>query len=455
MSFLAGLLALIILSLALPFFNRLLAKQIVLEVDNPQYLLSFLGMLLLTGLLAGIYPAFVLSAYKTVKALKGLRERLTGGAVWLRQSLVVMQFATSVMLIIGTIIVYRQIDFIRHKNLGYQKENLIWFDAKGLTAGDNAQRYEQVRAQLANISGVLSVGVSNNRFQGPENSRNDVIWPGKPADAAILFDMIHSDYELLPTLGMQLKEGRNFSRAYSTDTANVILNEEAVRQMGLKHPVGQLITVGDLKGTIIGVVKDFHLASIHSPIRPAIVRCRPWRTSFVFARIDGRDLPGTINRLQAAYQKLLPDYPLNYHFVDQDYEKLYRSEMQIGELAKWFSVLAVFISCLGLFGLASFTVERRTKEIGVRKVLGASLTGIFALVSKDFLKPVLIAIVVASPLAWYAMHQWLQNFAYKVGIEWWIFVLAGILATTIALLTVSLQSIKAALMNPVKSLRNE
>ncbi len=450
----SGLLALVIVGLVLPFFNRLLEKQIVLEVDNPEYLLGFLGMLLLTGFLAGIYPAFVLSGYKPEKALKGVREPLTGGAVWLRQSMVVLQFAASVLLIIGTIIVYRQINYIQHINLGYQKENLVWFDAKGLTSGNHAQ-YEQARAQLASVPGVLSVGVSNNKFQGPEYSHNNVVWPGKSADQEILFDVISSDYDLLPTLGMQLKEGRNFSRAFSTDTANVILNEEAVRQMGLEHPVGQPITVGEVKGTVVGVVNDFHLSSIHSPIRPAIMQCRPWRTWLFFARIEGRDVPGTINRLQTAYQKLLPGYPLNYHFVDQDYEKLYRSEMQIGELAKWFSVMAIFISCLGLFGLAAFTVERRTKEIGIRKVLGASLTGIFALVSKDFLKPVLIAIVIASPLAWYAMHQWLQNFAYKTSMEWWIFALAGVLATTIALLTVSLQTIKAALMNPVKSLRNE
>jgi len=451
---LAGLLAVGLVLLILPSFNDLLQKQLSL-LNNPWHIPVFVLLLILTGLLAGFYPAFVLSSFQPIRILKGLQERISNGALWLRQSLVVIQFATSILLVIGTLIIYQQIQYIQQMNLGYQKENLIWFDAKGLTAGSNADHYEQARAGLAIVAGVRSLAVSNNKFQGPENSRQDISWPGKQAGNDILFDMIHGDYDLLPTLGMQLKAGRNFSRSFTIDTANVIINEEAARQMKLGHPVGHPITVGDLSGTIVGVVKDFNLASVHNPIRPAIIRCRPWRTWLFFARIDGQNVPETINRLQTAYQKLRPGYPLNYHFVDQEYEKLYRSEIQIGQLANWFSGLAFLISCLGLFGLASFTVERRTKEIGVRKVLGASLASVFTLVAKDFLKPVIVALLVASPLAWWAMHQWLNQFAYKVDIAWWVFVLAGVVTIGSSLLTVSFQSIKAALMNPVKSLRSE
>ena len=450
---LAGVLAIGLLLLILPFFNDLLEKQ--LSISNPLYLAAFGLILLLTGLVAGLYPAFVLSSYQPIKILKGLQERISSGAVWLRQSLVVIQFATSVLLVIGTIVIYQQIQFVQQKNLGYQKENLIWFDAKGLTGGTNAERYEQARTELASVPGVRSLAVSNNKFQGPDNSRSDINWPGKPVGNDLLFDMIHGDYGLLPTLGMQLRAGRNFSRNFSTDTANVIINEEAARQMKLVNPVGQAITVGDLSGTIVGVVKDFNLSSVHNPIRPAIIRCRPWRTWLFFVRIDGQNAPATLDRLQTAYQKLLPGYPLNYHFVDQEYEKLYRSEIQIGQLANWFSGLALLISCLGLFGLASFTVERRTKEIGVRKVLGASLTSLFTLVANDFLKPILVALIVASPLAWYTMSQWLQKFAYKIELSWWVFALSGLLVVGVVLLTVSFQSVKAALMNPVKSLRSE
>jgi len=446
----AGLLALGLLAIILPFFNDLLDKRIAIDFTNPLYLSIYLGILLLTSLLAGIYPAFVLSGFQPVKVLKGLRDRMAGGAVWLRQSLVVVQFTVSILLIVGTIIVYQQIGFIRNKNIGYQKENLVIFEAKGL----NFQRYEQTRNTLAAIPGVRAIAAANTNFRGA-NWRDFPSWPGKPADKQVLFSIVVGDYDLLPTTGLQLKGGRNFSRAFGRDSANVIINETAARMMNLQQPLGHEMTVDGRKGTIIGVVKDFNLMSIHSAVEPTVIVCRPNNTFLYLARIDGRDVPNTLSRLGAAYKTLLPGYTFSFQFADQEYEKMYRSEMQIGTLANWFSALAIFISCLGLFGLASFTVERRTKEIGVRKVLGASLAHIFGLISMEFVVLVVIALALAIFPAWYLMNNWLHKFAYSIAIEWWVFAIAGSVTVGIALLTVSFQSIKAALMNPVKSLRTE
>jgi hypothetical protein len=450
LTIIAGLLALGLLFLMLPFFNQLLNKQIAVEYANLRYIAAYAGILLLTSLLAGIYPAFVLSAFQPVKVLKGLPDRTAGGAVRLRQSLVVVQFTVSILLVVGTIVVYQQIDYIRNKNLGYQKENLVIVETKGL----NSQNYEQTRRTLEAVPGVQAITAANTNFRGP-NWRDFPTWPGKPADKQILFSIVVGDYDLLPTMKMQLRAGRNFSRSFGRDSVNVIINEEAARLMHLKQPVGHEITVDGRKGNIIGLVKDFNLGSIHSPIEPTVILCRPERTFLFMARIDSRQVPYTLANMETAYKSLLPGHPFNYQFADAEYDKMYRSEMQIGTLANWFSVLAIFISCLGLFGLASFTVERRTKEIGVRKVLGASLVSIFGLISREFIVLVIIALVLAIVPAWYLMNNWLRNFAYSVDIQWWVFVLAGIFTIGVALLTVSFQSIKAALMNPAKSLRSE
>ncbi|CAA9227819.1 MAG: Acidobacterial duplicated orphan permease (function unknown) [uncultured Cytophagales bacterium] len=450
LTFIAGLLALGLLFIMLPFFNQLLNKHIVVEYANPRYLAAYAGILLLTSLLAGIYPAFVLSAFQPVKVLKGLPDRTAGGAVWLRQSLVVVQFTVSILLMVGTIVVYQQIDFIRNKNLGYQKENLIIVDTKGL----NSQHYEQARRTLEAVPGVQAITAANTNFRGP-NWRDFPEWPGKPADKKVLCSIVVGDYDLLPTMGLQLSAGRNFSRSFGRDSVNVIINEEAARLMNLKQPLGHEITFDGRKGNIIGIVRDFNLTSVHSPIEPTLIVCRPENTFLFLVRIDGRQVPNTLASMESAYKSLLPGHPFNYQFADAEYDKMYRSEMQIGTLANCFSLLAIFISCLGLFGLASFTVERRTKEIGVRKVLGASLVSIFGLISREFVFLVVIALVLAIGPAWYLMTSWLDNFAYSVPMQWWVFVLAGVLTIGVALLTVSFQSIKAALMNPAKSLRSE
>jgi hypothetical protein len=450
LTLIAGGLAVGLLFVILPFFNQLLNKHIAVEYANPRYLAAYAGILLLTSLLAGIYPAFVLSAFQPVKVLKGLTDRSAGGAVWLRQSLVVVQFTVSILLVVGTIIVYQQVDYIRHKNLGYQKENLVIIDPRGM----NSQHYEQAFRTLAAVPGVEALTTANTNFRGPD-WRDFPDWRGKPADKQVLFSIVIGDYDLVPTMKMQLVAGRNFSQTFGRDSVNVLINEEAARHMNLEQPLGHEITFDGRKGNIIGIVKDFNLGSAHVPIEPTLIICRPERTYLLLARIDGRRVPGTLAGLEAAYKSLLPGHPFNYQFADAEYDKMYHNEMRLGTLANCFSGLALFISCLGLFGLASFTVERRTKEIGVRKVLGASLVGIFGLISKEFIVLVVIALGLATVPAWYVMNNWLHNFADYIHIQWWVFVLAGLFTVGVALLTVSFQSIKAALMNPAKSLRSE
>ncbi|HEV7347765.1 ABC transporter permease [Telluribacter sp.] len=448
----SGVLAVVVVATVLPLFNDLLSKQIQFDWQNGTYIATYVGILLVTSLLAGLYPAFVLSGYQPVRVLKGGRTQLGGGAVRIRQSLVVMQFTLSILLIIGTLVVYQQVSFIRNKNLGYTKDNVLWFSTDDL----NHKRYELAHSEFGKVPGVESVTVANTVFNGPTNRENGLRWPGKANDDKTLFAVINGDRDMLPTMGLQLKDGRNFSSTFGTDSTNIIINEEAARRMNLKDPVGTPVEFGEnWKGTIIGVVKDFHLSSIHSPIEPTVITYQPQYTWITFVRLDGQNVPAALAKLEETYKSLLPGYPFEYHFLDQEFDKIYKSEMQIGQLANWFSGLAIFISCLGLFGLASFTVERRTKEIGVRKVLGASILSVFTLISREFVALVLIALLLAAYPAWYLMNDWLSKFAYQVEIGWWVFAGAGLLSVGVALLTVSFQSIKAALMNPVKSLRTE
>ncbi|WP_247233052.1 ABC transporter permease [Telluribacter sp. SYSU D00476] len=448
----AGVLAILIVSLVLPMFNDLLSRQIQVEWQNETYLATYLGILLVTSLLAGLYPAFVLSAYQPVKVLKAGRMQPGGGAVRIRQSLVVMQFTLSILLIIGTLVVYQQVNYIRNMNLGYSRDNVLLFSTEDL----NYKRYELAHAEFSKVPGVESVTVANTVFNGPTNRENGLRWPGKTEDDKTLFAVINGDQDMIPTMGLQLKDGRNFSEDFGADSTHIIINEEAARRMGLKDPVGTPVEFGDTwKGTIIGVVKDFHLSSIHSPIEPTVITYQPQYTWITLVRLDGQNVPQSLAKLEEVYKSLLPGYPFKYQFLDQEYDKMYKSEMQIGQLASWFSGLAIFISCLGLFGLASFTVERRTREIGVRKVLGASVVSVLTLISREFVALVLIALLLAAYPAWYLMNDWLGKFAYHVEISWWVFVLGGLLVVGVALLTVSFQSIKAALMNPVKSLRTE
>jgi hypothetical protein len=280
-------------------------------------------------------------------------------------------------------------------------------------------------------------------------------WEGKQPEESLLVTHYYTDQDFLSTMGMELKEGRDFSPSFGTDTANVLINEETARRINVADPVGSKIKWDGREGTIIGVVKDFHSNSLHIPVEPVVVLYRPEGVQSILLRLSGEGLEETLAQLEQVHQRFNPAFPFDYHFLDQNFERQYRSETVIGKLANWFAFIAILISCLGLFGLAAFTAERRTKEIGIRKVLGASVGSIVGLLSKEFIRLVLIAFVLTSPLAWFALRHWLQDYPYRIDLEWWMFALTGGAALLIALLTVSYQSIKVALGDPVKSLKSE
>ena len=442
------LIAIILVQLLLPSFNTLTEKHINIQYTNPFYWLTLLGLALITGLVSGSYPALFLSSLQPVKVLKGTL-RFNTGAVLFRQGLVVFQFALSLLLIIGTLIAGRQIDYIRTKNLGLDRENVVYMDLEG----DLQKRFDAFREELIHAPGIQSVSSAGNDPMQIGSSTTGVEWTGKPEGDKTLFTQLPISYDFVKTMKIKLLDGREFSKGTITDSTNYIVNEEAARRMGMKQAVGQDLKFWNKSGKIVGLIRNFHLNSLRVAIEPLILRLDSTNNTLLV-----RTTPGQTEKALKSMERLAkqfnPAYPFDYKFADESFKEQYKSETLIGTLANAFAIIAIFIACLGLFGLAMFTAEQRTKEIGVRKVLGASVPNIVALLSKDFLKLVMIAILIASPLAWWAMHQWLKDFAYRIDISWWVFALAGIMAIAIAQLTVSFQSIKAALMNPVKSLRS-
>ncbi|MBD2701184.1 ABC transporter permease [Spirosoma sp. BT702] len=442
--------ALALVFLLLPAFNLLTGKHVSLNLTDNTFWLILLGMTFLTGIVAGSYPALFLSSLNPVRVLKG-SLKFGSGARLFRQGLVVFQFGLSMLLIVGTIVVYRQVNYIQTKNLGFDRENLIYVPADG----ELGTKYETFKAELQQMPGIQAVSYMGELPINLGSSTGGVTWTGKDPNVNIQFTQTSVGYDFVKTLKVKVK-GRDFSKDFSTDTTNYLINEAALQRIGYKDPIGQPLTMWQRPGKIVGVIEDFHFQSLHDPIQPLILRLAPNATQTnILVRTQSGQTSQAMASLESLAKRMNPKFPFSYQFADAEYENLYKSESMVGELANYFAFLAIFISCLGLFGLAAFTAEQRTKEIGVRKVLGASVSNIVGLLSQDFLKLVLIAIVISSPMAWYVMNRWLQNFSYKIGIEWWVFAIAGLLAIGIALLTVSFQSIKAALMNPVKSLRSE
>ncbi|GAB2592915.1 ABC transporter permease [Spirosoma areae] len=457
-TFMALVVALGIVAVLLPSFNQLSGKQFGLNSLTKGWMLPGIGLAcLFIGLLAGSYPAFFLSAFKPVSVLKG---RLQAGARsgWLRNTLVTIQFVVSIGMIIGTVVVSQQLRFIQNKKVGFDKDQvLILHDTYTLGSSVNAFKAELVKlAQIQNVTlaGYLPAGASNNGAEGfqPENGA------AQPVTYRNKTYTIDDNY--LATLGIGLSQGRNFSKAFPSDSAAVLVNQAAVRQFGWKNPIGKrLSTVGDGSPeskrtyTIIGVTNDFHFESMHQRIAPLVMLygTDPYQMAL---RVRTGDIPTLLTTLEQRW-KAQTDNPFAYSFLNERFNAMYQSEQRVGQLFGIFAGLTVVIACLGLFGLAMFTAQQRTKEIGVRKVLGASVVSVVALLSKDFLRLVLVAMLIACPLAWYAMNRWLQDFAYKIDMAWWMFGLAGLLAIGIALLTISVQTLKAALMNPVNSLRSE
>lgn len=456
--FLSLFLSVAIFYLALPLFNQVANKQILFSSLFSSYLLPVLIALpFIVGLLAGIYPAFVLSAFKPVEILKGkLRLGVQSGR--LRNVLVVVQFATSILLIIATLVVYSQLHFIQNKDLGYNKSQVLIVDNNG-ALGDNAEAFKN---EVLKTSGVIG-GTLSAYLPVANSSRNDNTWS---KDAVMNeqngFDMQNwtVDYDYINTLGMQIIRGRNFSLDFPSDSSGIIINETTEKILGFDDPIGRRIYrgTGDSTGmepyTIIGVVKNFNFETLHKNIGPLALRLGK-STDIVSFRINTSNVSGLLSMVKNEWASLAHGMSFNYRFLDESFDQMYRGEQRVGKIALIFSVLAIFIACLGLFGLATFIAEQRTKEIGIRKVLGASITGILQMFSTDFIKLVGISFIISAPLSWYVMNHWLQNFAYHMKMSWWIFLLAGIGALVIALITVSFQAIKAAVANPVKSLRTE
>jgi putative ABC transport system permease protein len=452
LTFIAVAIAILLVLILLPVFNSVTLKQIAYPFNHLYFWLSLIGLTLVTGFISGSYPALFLSSFNPVKVLKGA-VKLSTGAAWFRKGLVVFQFVLSVVLIIGTIVVSKQVNYIQNKNLGYDRENLVYIPIEG----DLITGYKVFKNEALRMPGIAQVTRMSDAPINFGSTTGGVYWDGKDPNLNIEFNQISVGYDFVKTMKLKMVSGRDFSRDFTTDTLGYLINESALKRIGYANPVGRKLNMWDnKKGKIIGVLKDFHFNSLHDPIQPLIVRLRD---SDQYGNILVRTLPGQTKQAMETIEKLCkelnPNFTFTYYFTDEEYQKLYNNEQVVGKLSKAFAFLAIFISCLGLLGLAMFTAEQRIKEIGIRKVLGASTVSLFNLLSKEFLILVAIALLIASPAAWIFMNMWLKGYTYHTSMDWWVFALSAVLSVMIALVTVSFQSVKAALMNPVKSLRSE
>lgn len=445
----------------LPALNAFTQKQLAFgQLLDPVFLGVVVGVTLLTGLVAGSYPAFFLTSFRPLSALKGgtagrsRQATSSGRSGKLRQVLVVTQFAIAIALIIATAVVSNQMRYIQDYRLGYQKDQIVLLP----DVGDSTTNYETLRQRLKATGAVREVGRSSRIPSGRLLDSYDAYAPKGDTMAPVSINLrgLRVDYDFIPTYQIRMAAGRNFSRSFSTDTAMIVLNETAVRLLGWtpEQAIGKPFRYGPANGQIIGVTKDYHFESLHQRMSAIALVLRTDRLNWLSVHVPG-NIPAGLGHIESVWKQTFPERPFDYQFLDERFDRLYAREQTQQQLFSIFAGVAILISCLGLFGLSMFMAEQRTKEIGIRKVLGASEMSLVTLFSKDFLKLVLIALLIASPLAWYAMHTWLQGFAYRTAIHGWIFLLAGGLTVGIALLTVSFQSVKAALMNPVKSLRSE
>ncbi len=441
--------ALVLVAILLPVFNRITAKELSLDLmGNIALYAGLLGIAVFTGIVAGSYPAFFLSSFHPVTVLKGSGNVRGKAQKIFRKALVVTQFSLTIVMIIGTVIIYSQIRFMRNKKLGFDQDHMVVLT---LTRSlmENCDAFKQ---EILRNPGILKASLALSR---QFHSTPSDLWRGDTAEKNVRVFLNNVDEDYLETFGMEMVEGRFFSREFSDDKNNFVLNETAVKAIGLKNPVGASLTINRRKGTVVGVIKDFHFETLNWKIGPLCLFDPGEGFRYLFARVSPQDLDATIRFMQGVWKRFEPHYPFQYQFFDDDFDNLYRSERRIGTIVKYFAVLAVFISCLGLFGLAAYMAERRTKEIGIRRVLGASSMEIVALLSKEFAKCVLVSSAVAWPAAYFVMKKWLENFAYRTGIGAGVFLGAAGLTLGIALLTVSFQSVKAATANPVDSLRYE
>lgn len=450
MTFLSLMVAIILVVIALPQFNIITGKELAFNF-NPQLVAMLVGITLVTGLVAGSYPAIYLSGFNPVTVLKG-KLQSSRGEVWVRKGLVAFQFTLSIVLIVSVVVVYKQIEFVQNTNLGYDKDNVIYFDVEGRVK-ENAETF---LSEIKGIPGIQNAASTTSDMTGHSWSVG-LDWEGKANDEQARTELMAVNPDFLETLGLEVKEGRFFSRDFASDTTSVVVNEAAAKVMGFENAIGKHVK-GNGTLEIIGVVKDFHLESFHEEVKPQLFvmhRRKFAPPSLIMARIEAGKEKETLKRLDTFYKAYNPGFPLDYTFLDDDYRALYTSEQRVSTLSKYFAGLAIIISCLGLFGLAAFTAQRRIKEIGIRKILGSSDLGIVRLLSSDFTKTILIAIMIAVPLSYFITTKWLAGFAYRIDLEWWFFAGSGCLALLIALFTVALQTVRASRVNPTECLKHE
>ena len=467
LSFISIIISIVLAILFLPWLNNFTNKNISISLfANPLVIVLYVALMLIVGILAGFYPALVLAKFNPVKVLKGsLSDSEQAGKIpWLRHVLVIIQFSLSVLLIISAMVVYKQVDYLHNKDLGFNKDQIMFFPMRGDNMFKNTAAFKN---DLSALPGVSSVSIGYG-FPGDAVAGDDIIVPRNGQRISQSATQLAVDYDYIKTLGLQIITGRDFSKNMSTDKDHAwIINETAVKTLGFGTPqkaLGQTLywhlwstpNPDSLKvGQVIGVVKDFNYKSLYDKVETTVLQIYPDAAWKVAVKIQAENMSNTINGVRNVWSKFSPEYPIEYKFMDENFEQMYNAEDKLKSLLGIFTAIAIFVGCLGLFGLAAYTAERRRKEVGIRKVLGASTQGIVLLLSKDFVKLVFISLLIASPIAWFVMQNWLQNFAYRINISWWIFAMAGMLAVIVAIVTISFQSIRAAMANPVKSLRTE
>jgi len=454
-SILLSLIALVftvfLIELLIPVFNNLSGKQLALDFSGSLFFIFMLiGITLFTGLVAGSYPSLFLSSFHPAKVIRGFSDSSARGPL-LRKILVITQFVLTVVILIGVMVIHNQLDHIRKKNLGYDKDHLVCFRLRG----DTTKRFDSLKTELLQNPNITSVTATSSLPTFIGSGTSGASWEGKDPEERIQMQITWVDEDYLEAFRMEMAEGRFYSKEFSTDESAFVLNEAAIKAMRMDSPIGKRFSWGRRQGPIIGVIKNFHYKSLHSEIEPLILVQDSQRIRFACVRVNGDDISGTIGYVEELWNKFAPGFPFNYDFLDDRINNLYKAEQRVGTLFNYFTFLSIFIACLGLFGLSSFTAEQRTKEIGIRKVLGASIPNILLLLTREFTKLVLIANLIAWPLAYFIMNNWLQNFVSRTSIKLETLVISAVLALGIALLTVSFQSIRAAVANPVDSLRYE
>lgn len=450
MAFISLIISLALVWTVLPEFNRITDKSLTLVFSGD--LILTLGIILtITGVLSGSYPALYLSGFKSVKILKG-QTPSSWRELFLRKGLVVFQFALSIILIVSVLVVQKQIEFTQKKNIGFNKENIVSFEAEG----ELELKLDPFLEELRKVPGVMKASSTAHSIAGAYSGNTyDVSWAGKSPDESVAMEYMRVNHDFIELLEFEIIEGRSFSKEFKSDVGRVIFNEEAIKAMGLEDPVGKVVNVWGTDQQILGIVKDFHFRSFHEKVGPAFFVLKPNDTWVVMARLAAVNQQETLKDIQTLYHDLNPGFNFEYQFMEDNYAAQYKSEQRTATLSKYFASVAVIISCLGLFGLAAFTAERRIKEIGIRKILGSSTINIVRLLSGDFTKMVVMAILIALPISYFMAAGWLQDFEYRINLSWWFFATAGVLALLIAWMTVGFQTLKAATINPARCLRSE